>query len=122
PQDHTLWVTLGETTDAIWRDKLNVLRRWSGMALLVTHPDYMDSPQRRQLYFDFLKYVRDEVGIWHVLPRSLVRWYVEELQPPPFVPGNRSEWQAASTGYSLTGVLGCGARPSLPSQSGQSRS
>jgi len=79
PQDHTLFVTLGETTDRIWRDKLEFIRRHHGMALMLTHPDYLDSPSRRQIYRDFLCRLRDTGNAWHVLPREIARWFAKEL-------------------------------------------
>lgn len=75
PQDHTLLIGLGETTDRIWRDKLMVIKRWSGMALMLTHPDYLDTPRRRELYRDFLTTVRSDGGFWHALPRDVARWW-----------------------------------------------
>jgi hypothetical protein len=42
PQDFTLFILLGEKTIDIWRQKLDWLAAHGGMALLNTHPDYMD--------------------------------------------------------------------------------
>lgn len=75
PQDHTLFVTLGEQTTSIWQEKLAYIKRRSGMALMLTHPDYLDSPKLRSLYGDFLKQVRDEGMYWHALPREVARWW-----------------------------------------------
>ncbi|MGD9856528.1 MAG: hypothetical protein AB7U20_16395 [Planctomycetaceae bacterium] len=75
PQDHTLFIGLGETTDRIWSDKLSLIKSWSGMALMLTHPDYLDTPQRRDLYRGFLTKVRDAGGYWHALPRDVARWW-----------------------------------------------
>lgn len=73
PQDHTLFVTLGETTDRIWREKLAFIRQWHGMALMLTHPDYLASPQRQTIYRQFLAAVADGGGFWHALPREVAR-------------------------------------------------
>ncbi len=75
PQDHTLLVSLGETSDRIWRDKLAFIRRHGGMALMLTHPDYLDSPQGREIYRGFLSHVREIGEFWHVLPREMARWW-----------------------------------------------
>lgn len=75
PQDHTLLVTLKETTDRIWRRKLNLIRRWHGMALVLTHPDYLDSPSRLDVYRGFLQHIRDESAPWHPLAKDMARWY-----------------------------------------------
>ena len=75
PQDHTLFVSLNETSDRIWRDKLDFIQRHRGMALMLTHPDYLDSPTRLAIYRDFLKWLQDHSEPWHVLPRDLAKWF-----------------------------------------------
>src|SRR5207248_2637619 len=41
PQDHTLFVILGRRDERVWVEKADAVRRLGGMALLITHPDYM---------------------------------------------------------------------------------
>ena len=41
PQDHTLFVVLQENDDRIWREKLEFLKRYCGLAQMLTHPDYL---------------------------------------------------------------------------------
>ena len=41
PHDHTLFVILGHRDESTWVDKAQVLRERGGMALIVTHPDYL---------------------------------------------------------------------------------
>jgi peptidoglycan/xylan/chitin deacetylase (PgdA/CDA1 family) len=77
PQDHTLFVTLGQTDTQIWRSKLNYIRQQSGMALMVSHPDYLDSDLRKSLYRDFLAWVRDAGSYWHALPCEVTQWWRE---------------------------------------------
>jgi len=43
PQDSTLFVLLQEKTPAIWQRKLDWIAQHGGMALVLTHPDYMIS-------------------------------------------------------------------------------
>jgi len=74
PQDHTLMITLGEQDDSIWRRKLAYLRQRAGMALLITHPDYLDTPARLNIYRSFLEHVRETGGYWHALPREAAAW------------------------------------------------
>ena len=80
PQDHTLFVSLGETSDRIWRDKLQFIQRHHGMALMLTHPDYLDSPSRLAVYRDFLLWLRDHSAHWHVLPRQISRWFRNRIE------------------------------------------
>jgi hypothetical protein len=75
PQDHTLMVTLGETDDVTWRTKFDYLVKRSGMVLMLTHPDYLDSPERLSLYRSFLENVRERGDYWHDLPQEVARWW-----------------------------------------------
>jgi CelD/BcsL family acetyltransferase involved in cellulose biosynthesis len=85
PQDFTLFVLMKETDDRIWRKKLDWIAEKGGMALVVTHPDYMvfDNGKRRadsypsDFYINFLTYVKEkyEGEYWSVLPRDLARYW-----------------------------------------------
>jgi glycosyltransferase involved in cell wall biosynthesis len=88
PQDSTLFLLLGETTPDIWLKKLDWIAENGGMALLDTHPDYMDfgsAPARKglyshSLYREFLREVeRRYAGLyWNALPRE-VATYVRQI-------------------------------------------
>lgn len=71
PQDHTLLISLGETSDQIWRDKLDRIADLKGMAMMLTHPDYLDTPERLNVYRSFLEYVKERGRFWHALPREV---------------------------------------------------
>ena len=75
PQDHTVLIALGQDDDAIWRQKLDYLAERGGMALMLTHPDYLDSPRRLDLYREFLQYAREKSGAWHALPCEVAAWW-----------------------------------------------
>lgn len=77
PQDHTLFLTLGESSARTWIDKLAYLRRISGMALLITHPDYLDTSSRLNVYREFLDHLTQQDSCWHVLPRQIAAWWRE---------------------------------------------
>ncbi len=83
PQDHTLMITLGEQSDNIWRRKLEFIRQRNGMALLITHPDYLNSPQRLNIYRSFLEHVREEGDYWHALPREVAQWTRKSVASAP---------------------------------------
>lgn len=74
-QDHTLLITLGETTPRLWLDKVEFIRRYSGMALSLTHPDYLREPKRLAVYGQFLRAMREQNDYWHALPREVARWW-----------------------------------------------
>jgi peptidoglycan/xylan/chitin deacetylase (PgdA/CDA1 family) len=75
PQDHTLLISLGEGTPRIWIEKLARLRSLAGMALLITHPDYLDTPSRLGIYRQFLEHLCDQQKVWHALPREVADWW-----------------------------------------------
>lgn len=75
PQDHTLLISLGETTPKIWIQKLQWLRKRSAMAMLVTHPDYLDTPDRLGVYEQFLEYVAGQNDTWNALPHQISSWW-----------------------------------------------
>ena len=45
PQDHSLFIILREKDNSIWKQKLDWIAENGGMALLNTHPDYMNSDE-----------------------------------------------------------------------------
>jgi hypothetical protein len=81
PQDSTLYVLHQESSNAIWRDKLEWIARHGGMVLLNVHPDYLDcrgrgpSPERTVLehYVDLLRFLQDRFpdAYWHALPHQV---------------------------------------------------
>jgi peptidoglycan/xylan/chitin deacetylase (PgdA/CDA1 family) len=75
PQDHTLFITLNERDGRIWQDKLDFLVKLRAMALVITHPDYLDSPRRIDAYRQLLLTARDIAGIWHALPKDVATWW-----------------------------------------------
>ena len=69
----------------IWKKKLDWIAQKRGMALINTHPDYMNFNESKismeeypaQLYTDFLHYITDAYRgkFWHVLPKNLARFW-----------------------------------------------
>ncbi|MCE9556640.1 MAG: hypothetical protein K8T91_25100 [Planctomycetes bacterium] len=101
PQDHTLLIVLGEASTRIWDEKLKYIQRRSGMALMLTHPDYLLDPDKLKLYRDFLARVNDAGGFWHALPRDVARWWRRRDESSlRLSPGNRAwiEGPAAERG------------------------
>jgi hypothetical protein len=89
PQDSTLFIILQEKTIDIWKRKLDWIAEKGGMALLNTHPDYMNCVKSRcgleeypiTFYEEFLSYVKDkyESQYWHVIPKGMARFWKEEI-------------------------------------------
>jgi hypothetical protein len=85
PQDFMLFVLLKEKSITIWKKKLDWIAEQGGMALLLTHPDYMNfdgnpldiEEYPAQYYREVLHYVktRHKGKYWHVLPREMARFW-----------------------------------------------
>lgn len=75
PQDHTLLVSFGESEPTIWIRKFKYLRSLAGMAMLITHPDYLDTPSRLDVYRRFLEYVAEQTDCWTTLPHEIASWW-----------------------------------------------
>lgn len=84
PQDFLLFVLMEEKNIDIWKKKLDWVVANGGMALFITHPNYMNFNARphfeeypARYYVDFLKYIESEYKgqYWNVLPRELAIWW-----------------------------------------------
>jgi predicted glycosyltransferase len=85
PQDHGLFIILGEKDVRIWKQKLDWIAENGGMAALNTHPDYMSfdgaepGPEEYPVarYLEFLGYVKTRYAdqYWHALPREMAHFW-----------------------------------------------
>jgi glycosyltransferase involved in cell wall biosynthesis len=89
PQDSTLFILLGEKTTNIWQRKLDWIAQHGGMALLITHPDYMSFSEQgargdypATLYREFIEYAQTKYAgqFWHAVPREVAA-YLKSRQP-----------------------------------------
>ena len=89
PADSTLFLLLREKSIAIWERKLEWIARHGGMALLNTHPDYMNFAGRHsssefpvRYYEQFLEHIRTHYAgqYWHALPREVAA-YAARFKP-----------------------------------------
>jgi hypothetical protein len=74
PQDHTLFAIL-RRDESLWLEKAEELRRRGGLALLITHPDYMLEERHREAYRRFLTAFADDRTAWAALPREVSAWW-----------------------------------------------
>jgi hypothetical protein len=74
-QDHTLLEVLRRPAPVEWTVKAGYLRARGGMALLITHPDYMLDPERLRAYDRFLECFASDATAWHALPRDVSDWW-----------------------------------------------
>ena len=75
PQDSTLFNILGETSPKIWMEKLQVIKEYHGMALLIVHPDYSGHGNNREIYRAFLQTMKEDKEHWHALPKDVAPWW-----------------------------------------------
>jgi uncharacterized protein len=81
PQDHTLFIVLNERSINVWKRKVAWIAEKGGMALLITHPDYMNLRNEHHsvnsypiaLYTEFLEHLRKEYKgeLWNALPKDV---------------------------------------------------
>jgi len=84
-QDFTLFVLMKEKTTDVWQKKMDWIAVKGGMALLNTHPDYMNFNGDKlgieeypvDYYRQILEYVKSKFHgqYWHVLPRDIARFW-----------------------------------------------
>jgi predicted glycosyltransferase len=92
PQDHCLFVIFKQKDIKTWKEKLDWIAANGGLALLNTHPDYMNFDGTScafeeypvEFYVSFLKYVKTKYAerCWHVLPLELAR-FIKDTMPVP---------------------------------------
>jgi peptidoglycan/xylan/chitin deacetylase (PgdA/CDA1 family) len=83
PQDSTLFNILHETSPRIWLEKIELIKKYHGMALVIVHPDYSAEGPNRQIYRDFLLKMKECAEYWHVLPQEVVSWWKQRTNGNP---------------------------------------
>jgi len=89
-QDFTVFILMKEQGIRLWKEKLDWVAQRGGMALLITHPDYMefDRPPAfdtypATYYGELLHYIKTEYAgqYWHALPRDIAHfWTTSQIQ------------------------------------------
>jgi hypothetical protein len=75
PQDHTLFVILRHRDEREWVEKTAFLRKRGGLALLITHPDYLYPEPLLRAYVRYLHAYAGDDDCWHALPREITDWW-----------------------------------------------
>jgi peptidoglycan/xylan/chitin deacetylase (PgdA/CDA1 family) len=93
PQDFTLFILMKEINIDIWKKKLDWIVLNGGMALIITHPDYMNFDRKNlsveeypaEFYKEFLQYVKSKYDdhFWGVLPKDISRFWVKNVVANP---------------------------------------
>jgi peptidoglycan/xylan/chitin deacetylase (PgdA/CDA1 family) len=89
PQDFTLFILMQEKDTSIWNRKTRWIAEHGGMALLNTHPDYMNFDDRKcraeeypaGYYEDFLRHIQTDYKdrFWHVLSKEMSVYFNSTL-------------------------------------------
>ncbi|HEX2505589.1 MAG TPA: hypothetical protein VHK22_05215 [Gaiellaceae bacterium] len=74
-QDHTLFVILRRPDETLWVEKVDLVRRRGGMALLDTHPDYLSADGRLDAYRRLLAHATADPAVWCALPSAVSSWW-----------------------------------------------
>jgi peptidoglycan/xylan/chitin deacetylase (PgdA/CDA1 family) len=74
-QDNTLVNHLGENSPDLWLNKVEFIKKYHGMALLNSHPDYLIDTRVWKVYERFLGQMTEHDSCWHGLPRETARWW-----------------------------------------------
>jgi len=74
PQDHTVFVIL-RAGQELWSGKVALLRREGGMALTITHPDYLLDDALLAAYRGFVEEFSQDRCVWNALPREVSAWW-----------------------------------------------
>jgi hypothetical protein len=89
PQDFTLFILMREKNIEVLKKKLDWIVERGGMALLLTHPDYMSFGYNDKkidtypvkYYLDFLNYVKSKYkgSYCHMIPKEVAEFYRRKL-------------------------------------------
>jgi hypothetical protein len=74
-QDHTVFDLLRHRDETLWVEKARFLRKRGGMALMLTHPDYLGNPYLLESYRRFLAEFAADSTAWKALPRDVSDWW-----------------------------------------------
>jgi peptidoglycan/xylan/chitin deacetylase (PgdA/CDA1 family) len=80
-QDFTLTSLLGESSPRIWFEKVDFIDKYHGMALVVTHPDYLIKKSTWEVYHEFLLGMKKRDCFWHALPGEVAGWWRSRSVP-----------------------------------------
>jgi hypothetical protein len=97
PQDFTLFIILKNKTIDIWKKKLDWIASKGGMALMLTHPDFMNfngtnlskEEYSSRYYEEFLTYVKTQYHgqYWQPLPCDVARFCKSIFRRNNEIPG-----------------------------------
>ena len=84
PQDFLLYILMQQKNIDIWKSKLDWIAQKGGMALFITHPNYMNFGNTERYdkypadyYENFLTHIKKKYDgqYWHALPRDMAEYW-----------------------------------------------
>jgi len=88
PQDFLSFILMQHENIDIWKAKLDWIVKQGGMALLITHPDYINFTNNRskgseypvKYYVEFLQYIKAKYlgQYWHALPKDMANFWAHQ--------------------------------------------
>ena len=100
PMDHTLFELLQHADGRAWHEKAAFLRERGGMALLLTHPDYLDDARLLE-YERFLEAMRGDDTAWFALPYEVSAWWRRRAASHIVLRGNSWAVKGPAAGEAL---------------------
>lgn len=82
-QDNTLFSLLGQDSPELWLRKVEFVKKFNGLVLVNTHPDYLLNKSNWIAYVNFLKSVKNMRNYWHALPGDAARWWNTRMGASP---------------------------------------
>jgi predicted glycosyltransferase/peptidoglycan/xylan/chitin deacetylase (PgdA/CDA1 family) len=90
PQDFLLFILMQHENIDIWKTKLDWIVKQGGMALLITHPDYINFANNKlkeneypvKYYAEFLQHIKTkyEGQYWQPLPKDIARFWANNYK------------------------------------------
>jgi glycosyltransferase involved in cell wall biosynthesis len=87
PQDFLLFILMQHKNTDVWKTKLDWIVKNGGMALFISHPDYMNFNSSSHYenypvsyYEEFLNYIKTKYKgqYWHTLPKDIAKFWKTE--------------------------------------------
>lgn len=82
-QDYTLASFMQQDTPRLWLEKTAFIEQYHGMALINSHPDYLQDTRTQYVYTRFLEEMQTKDSVYHALPRDTARWWRERSAANP---------------------------------------
>ena len=116
PQDHTLFIILRARDARTWLDKIAWIRERGGLAVVLTHPDYVHAVPALPAYEELLTTVAADPEVWRPLPKEVAAWWRRRAETE-VVPDGLG-WSLAGPGAHEARIRMTSPAEGVPAQSG----